>query len=120
VAARKGERAGGCDRIVESRPRALEDGLQAPCQRLGAGEDEDEERRVPAAAEAGEIPGCDRRHGKEHCCAPEQCHDLEARGRRWGRLRVERGREPAVDVNDRLAGRRNQDGAEERSDQRHF
>jgi hypothetical protein len=119
VPARKGERAGGRDRIVEARPLTLEGGLQAPCQRFGAGEGEDEERRVAAAAEAGEICGCDRRHGEEHGRAPKLCHDLEPRGRGRRRLRVERDCEPAVDVDDRLARRRKQDGAEER-DERHF
>jgi hypothetical protein len=118
VPARKRERTGGRDGIVEARPLALEDGLQAPCQRFGADEGEEEKRRVRAAAEAGEVRGCDRRRGEEHGRAPKLSHHLEARGRGWSRVRVERDREPAVDVDDRLARRRKHDGAEER-DKRH-
>jgi hypothetical protein len=116
--ARKGERTGGRDRIVEARAPALEHGLQAPRQRFGAGEGEEDKRRVRAAAEPGEIRGCDRRHGEEHGGAAKPCHDLEAGGRGRSRVRVERDREPAVDVDDRLVRQRKQDGAEER-DKRH-
>jgi hypothetical protein len=104
VPAREREPAGGRDRVAEARPRTLEGRLQDPGQELRADERDDDERRVAAAFASKKVGGCGRRQERKHECAPERRDARERCGRRGDEVRVQRVREPRVELHHRRAG----------------